>query len=157
MKDEDKFSKIFATLLLLEEHQRVMKSRIDELGTYRMAQRATNLVQLLASERRDVDQDLVYIREILNSAPAQPEAKQEPVAWINSGDLSFDRKQFGHLDVAALYSQSQLAAARLQGESVNQGLRALLKRYRTETPLGHQPHMIAEQADAAIAAAEQLT
>jgi len=27
----------------------------------------------------------------------------------------------------------------------------LLKRYRTETPLGHQPHMIAHEADAAIA------
>ena len=30
----------------------------------------------------------------------------------------------------------------------------LLKRYRTETPLGHQPHMIAHEADAAIAAKE---
>lgn len=30
----------------------------------------------------------------------------------------------------------------------------LLKRYRNETPIGHQPHMIAHEADAAIAALE---
>lgn len=30
-------------------------------------------------------------------------------------------------------------------------LRALLRRYRTETPLGHQPHMIAHEVDAALA------
>ena len=54
-----------------------------------------------------------------------------------------------------LYTDTQLAAARLQGERINQGLLTLLRRYRTETPLGHQPHMIAEQADAAIAAAEK--
>ena len=47
------------------------------------------------------------------------------------------------------------AAARLQGERINQGMLALLRRYRTETPLGHQPHMIAEQVDAAIAAAAE--
>lgn len=32
-------------------------------------------------------------------------------------------------------------------------LLALLIRYRNETPLGHQPHMIAHEADAAIAKA----
>lgn len=32
-------------------------------------------------------------------------------------------------------------------------LLALLKRYRSETPLGHQPHMIAHEADEAIAKA----
>ena len=29
----------------------------------------------------------------------------------------------------------------------------LLRRYRNETPLGHQPHMIAHEADALLAAA----
>jgi hypothetical protein len=29
-------------------------------------------------------------------------------------------------------------------------LRKLLARYRDETPLGHQPHMIAHQADEAL-------
>ena len=36
--------------------------------------------------------------------------------------------------------QADLAAAR-----------ALLRRYRNETPLGHQPHMIAQEVDAALA------
>ena len=33
-------------------------------------------------------------------------------------------------------------------------LRALLRRYRTETPLGHQPHMISHEVDAALAVPE---
>lgn len=32
----------------------------------------------------------------------------------------------------------------------------LLKRYRSETPLNHQPHMIADEADAVIARAEAM-
>lgn len=32
----------------------------------------------------------------------------------------------------------------------NAALRQLLARYRDETPLGHQPHMIAHQADEAL-------
>lgn len=35
-------------------------------------------------------------------------------------------------------------------------LLALLKRYRAETPLGHQPHMLAHEADAAIANATEV-
>ena len=31
---------------------------------------------------------------------------------------------------------------------------ALLTRYRNETPLGHQPHMIAHEVDAALTAAQ---
>ena len=38
--------------------------------------------------------------------------------------------------------------ARLRTE--NGELRRLLARYRDETPLGHQPHMIAHQADEAL-------
>ena len=36
---------------------------------------------------------------------------------------------------------------------VNVELLSLVKRYRTETPLGHQPHMISLAADEAIAKA----
>ena len=60
-----------------------------------------------------------------------------------------------HYAVTPAQLENLIAASWLQGERVNQGLLALLRRYRTETPLGHQPHMIAEQADAAIAAAEK--
>ena len=37
-----------------------------------------------------------------------------------------------------------------QLEAENAQLKSLLHRYRTETPLGHQPHMIAHLADAAL-------
>lgn len=33
----------------------------------------------------------------------------------------------------------------------------LLRRYRTETPLGHQPHMIAHEADAVLRTADSAT
>ena len=42
---------------------------------------------------------------------------------------------------------SEIAALRAEIEQ----LRHLLRRYRTETPLGHQPHMIAHEVDAALA------
>ena len=35
-------------------------------------------------------------------------------------------------------------------------LRELLRRYRNETPLGHQPHMIAHEVDAALEIPEEL-
>lgn len=35
-------------------------------------------------------------------------------------------------------------------EAERDKLRALLARYRNETPLGHQPHMIAHEVDAAL-------
>jgi cellobiose-specific phosphotransferase system component IIA len=37
---------------------------------------------------------------------------------------------------------------------VNTELVSLLKRYRSEIPLGHQPHMIAAEVDEALAKAE---
>ena len=39
-----------------------------------------------------------------------------------------------------------------QAESRAASAVALLRRYRNETPLGHQPHMIAHEADATLAA-----
>ena len=39
-------------------------------------------------------------------------------------------------------------------QAAQQALEAL-ERYRIETPLGHQPHMIAEEADSAITALKQ--
>lgn len=38
--------------------------------------------------------------------------------------------------------------------AVNETLRKLVRRYRDETPLGHQPHMIAHQVDATLGAYE---
>lgn len=41
-------------------------------------------------------------------------------------------------------------------DSMTAELLALVKRYRTETPLGHQPHMIGGQADELIARCEAM-
>lgn len=38
--------------------------------------------------------------------------------------------------------------------NAHDGLVALLTRYRNETPLGHQPHMIAHEVDEALAKAQ---
>lgn len=56
------------------------------------------------------------------------------------------------------YALSNQAATELRRlHEVNQELLRLVKRYRAETPLGHQPHMIAHEADAAIAKAQGET
>lgn len=46
------------------------------------------------------------------------------------------------------WHEADAEIAQLRAE--NAELRRLLARYRDETPLGHQPHMIARQADDAI-------
>ena len=48
-------------------------------------------------------------------------------------------------------------AATAEAEADRAALLALLKRYRNETPLGHQPHMIAHVVDEAIARVEKQT
>jgi hypothetical protein len=50
-------------------------------------------------------------------------------------------------------SGQSLNALIAEAAAIGDELLALVVRYRTETPLGHQPHMIAHQADAAIARA----
>ena len=57
----------------------------------------------------------------------------------------------GVTDARVAEAQTDAAElARLRTE--NAELRRLLARYRDETPLGHQPHMIAHQADEALKA-----
>ena len=51
------------------------------------------------------------------------------------------------VDVAEAHTNAA-ELARLRAE--NAELHRLLARYRDETPLGHQPHMIAHQADGAL-------
>ncbi len=53
----------------------------------------------------------------------------------------------GHPDLSVSAADMALIAAAPE-------LLALVKRYRTETPLGNQPSMIAEEADRIIAKAE---
>jgi len=47
----------------------------------------------------------------------------------------------------------EIAALLLALADAHDQMLPLLVRYRNETPLGHQPHMIAHEADAAIDAA----
>jgi hypothetical protein len=47
-------------------------------------------------------------------------------------------------------SRTLAYAAWLAATEKNDEILSLLIRYRTETPAGHQPHMIAHQADLAI-------
>ena len=55
----------------------------------------------------------------------------------------------GEADARISEAQTDAAElARLRAE--NAELRRLLARYRDETPLGNQPHMIAHQADGAL-------
>jgi len=60
-----------------------------------------------------------------------------------------------YLDIDDVAAQSTLAMrqlAELRGEI--ERLRILLARYRDETPLGHQPHMIAHLVDRALGRGE---
>ena len=45
---------------------------------------------------------------------------------------------------------AELEATLREKDATIEELKGLLRRYRNETPLGHQPHMIAEQVDAAL-------
>lgn len=54
-------------------------------------------------------------------------------------------------DLRAGFHDTKEAADAIKAlRAENARLRALLLRYRNETPLGHQPHMIAHEADAAL-------
>ena len=54
--------------------------------------------------------------------------------------------------VAVEFGEMNEENARLKAQ--RDALAALLKRYRNETPLGHQPHMIAREVDAVLATLE---
>lgn len=54
-------------------------------------------------------------------------------------------------DQWAPFFAAQRKAKRLDLLSENMVLRRLLIRYRTETPLGHQPHMITAEVDEVLA------
>jgi hypothetical protein len=59
------------------------------------------------------------------------------------------------LEYLALDQQATEALERaVKAEEEARKLRGLLRRYRKETPLGHQPHMIAAEVDAALKTGE---
>lgn len=60
-------SRLFATVLSLEEQSRQLHSRLDELIGFRMAGRAQNLTALLRSTLATLDTDIAYMKEQLNT------------------------------------------------------------------------------------------
>lgn len=76
---------------------------------------------------------------------------EQPEALRMADQLEWADKR----DVSSLGLRIKAAAELRRLHEINQELLRLVKRYRAETPLGHQPHMIAHEADAAIAKGEQ--
>lgn len=92
----------------------------------------------------------------------------KPVAWrfrIDGGRwivvtdyaaIGFSTAESGAApEIEELYPQSAIDTLRAEVERLRkevQRLTAFLRRYRDEVPLGHQPHMIAHEVDAALAA-----
>ena len=64
--------------------------------------------------------------------------------------FSEDGHATGHSMAPVGYYLHELADRVESLEKENAALRELLRRYRTETPLGHQPHMIAAKVDALL-------
>jgi glycerate-2-kinase len=56
-------------------------------------------------------------------------------------------------DVDASFAALDAAGLAVVDRNTHAEALRLLRRYRAETPLGHQPHMIAHEADAMLAAA----
>ena len=126
-KDE-KLSKLFATVLQLEEHQRMMQSRLSELAGFKMALRPKNIVDLLQSERRDMDADIAWAKGVLNAAEPITNAQSAPecitsegggpINFHSGGDRwTFDRgampgEPFGFLDVVDGDLDTAVAAIR---------------------------------------------
>lgn len=80
--------------------------------------------------------------------------------WIiRGGSAFFQRKDVFHATDNSLSAVEQdtlaLCETVLSLERRNAVLTELLKRYYTETPLGHQPHMIAHEVAAALADAQE--
>ena len=97
--------------------------------------------------------------------PDDPQALKEAThiaEWLWKNFYRDQAPEWGVLpDLVGVLSQidNMVAGFRDLHRSEREGWRyadellALLKRYRTETPLGHQPHMLAHEVDEAIAKA----
>ena len=73
---------------------------------------------------------------------AVPAAPYEP-AWISSMEAWDESAMENYATLAVEQATAELRAER-------EALRVLLARYRNEVPVGHQPHMIAHEVDAAL-------
>ena len=69
-------------------------------------------------------------------------------AWIITMRGRIRERRCPDLQVLRENADVMVGRDRLHAEA--ERLRALLTRYRNETPLGHQPHMIAHEVDATL-------
>ena len=118
----------------------------------------------------DVEFRMLYPAQPAPQRVAVPEGwkverEEEPdgfkITFANGGTLRVCEETSGAVEHTLCMLLSHISAAP-QPDGVGDGMQArhdlmlaLFKRYRYETPLGNQPHMIAHEADAAIEAAER--
>ena len=75
--------------------------------------------------------------------------------WMNARLVEIAQREADRSHESARRAVTAEARVRELEEALSTQL-ALLHRYRTETPLGHQPHMIANLADEAIAKLDEI-
>jgi hypothetical protein len=82
------------------------------------------------------------------------------------GELAIERAKVAELELEVISAKPTVSHALYQRDEAyseckrlreqRDQLTKLLIRYRNDTPLGHQPHMIAAEVDAALAALEVI-
>lgn len=93
-----------------------------------------------AAALRELEQESERLKELLACAYQLAGTVGAPVRFLDA----FSRGE-GGIDSLLPVSYDEIeSCARVQE------LERLLRRYRNETPLGHQPHMIAHEVDAAL-------
>lgn len=70
-------------------------------------------------------------------------SRRQSSASVPADDLLWETGQFYKDEPASAYGREQ-------GKQEVETLKALLRRYRNETPVGHQPHMICHLVDEAL-------
>lgn len=65
--NESKLSKIFETMRYVDQGLHRVNSYAGELSTFKLAVKPANKLWLLQNELKDLEKELAYIREILNS------------------------------------------------------------------------------------------
>ena len=118
----------------------VAKNCTDETTLQRLKSR--RVAKTLADE-------VQRLRRAMRPADEGPVEREAFARWLADTHAPALRRMDADGAHAAGYAAG-VAAEREQLRTENAELRRLLARYRDETPLGHQPHMIAHQVDEAL-------
>jgi hypothetical protein len=136
----------------------------QELAAVSFAQTQGDISLLRQSEVNQVVRDTMH-RIAAPEAPREPSDMGNPITgWklvpVEPTETMLDAGLANAIPVCPSRSMATVYRAMLSAAPPapagdgwsNAELVRLLRRYRTETPLGHQPHMIAHEVDAALAA-----